>query len=270
MSFEEHAVLRLAASNYSNSAPLIWSFWHGAQREKVVYLPDAAPSKCAEMLRLERVEIALTPVIEYQRINKTLIVPDCCVASKQLVKSVILVTKGDELRLAKTVALDVSSKTSVALTQIIFREFFRHEPEWIAHEPNIEKMLKTCDAALLIGDPALNLDRNKFRVFDIVQLWREFTGHGFVFAFWLVRASAAKQARTIDFAGARDEGLEKIEEIMRYYQARVNLTAADFRSYLTQNISYSLDEELKSGLQLYYQLALKLGLIKNSKELTFI
>lgn len=260
----------MAASNYSNSATLIWSFWHGAQREKVIYLPDAAPSKCAEMLGQNKVEIALTPVIEYQRIAKTLIIPDCCIASKHLVKSVILVTRGDELKSAKTVALDVSSKTSVALTQIIFREFFARQPEWIAHEPDAEKMLETCDAALLIGDPALNLDPDKFRVFDIAQLWREFTGLGFVFAFWLARAEAAEQARELDFIGARDEGLEKIEEIIRFYTPQIKLSPANFYLYLTQNITYSLDEELKLGLQLYYKLARKLGLIENLKELEFI
>ena len=262
--------ISLAASNYSNSAPLIWSFWHGSRQSEVNLITDAAPSKCALMLESQEVAVALAPVVEYQRIAETVIVPDCCVASKYQVRSVVLVTKGEDLKCAKTVALDVSSKTSVALAQIIFREFFGRQPEFISARPNIEKMLAKHDAALLIGDPALNLDHHKFRVFDIVEVWREFTGCGFVFAFWLACREATEQARKIDFAAARDEGLQKIEEIMRFYVPQVNLPTSDFHCYLTENITYSLDAELLEGLQLYYRLASKLGLIPELKSLNFL
>lgn len=261
---------RLAASNYSNSAPLIWSFWRGARRNEVEYLPDAAPAKCAEMLRENLVDAALTPVIEYQRIRETLIVPNVCVAARKKVESVILVTKGADLKLANSVALDVSSKTSVALTRIIFREFLGKTPEFVAHESDVEKMLETADAALLIGDPALRVNRAKYRIFDIVELWREFTGCGFVFAFWLVNQNAVKIIEQIDFAAARDEGLRKISEILDFYQKDVSLERADFEKYLTESIVYTLDDELFAGLRLFYQLAHKHRLIENIKPISFL
>lgn len=261
---------RIAASNYSNSAPLIWSFWKGTKRGEAEYLPDAAPAKCAEMLRKAEVEIALTPVIEYQRIEDAFIVPHVCVGSREQVKSVILVTKGKDLREAKTVALDVSSKTSVALTGILFKEFFECEPKFISHEPDIQKMLDKHDAALVIGDPALRVDRRKYRVFDLAETWREFTGKGFVFAFWLVRKTAAELARKIDFVAARDEALGKIEEIIDFYLPQVALNENDFRRYLTENISYTLNEELLEGLRLYYKLAHRHNLIPDVKPIQFL
>jgi chorismate dehydratase len=261
---------RLAASNYSNSAPLVWSFWHGAKQNEVEYLPDAAPSKCAEMLRQAAVEIALTPVIEYQRIANTVIIPEVCVASNEQVRSVILVTKGDELKNAKSVALDTSSRTSVALTQVIFQEFFSRKPEFVSHQPDIETMLAAHDAALLIGDPALRVDKAKFRVFDIVEIWREFTGLGFVFAFWLARKEALEAARKIDFTAARDEGLAKIDEIINFYSPVVPLERADFHRYLTQNITYHLNQELLDGLQLYFRLACKHNLINALRNLELL
>ncbi|MDQ4123115.1 MAG: menaquinone biosynthesis protein [Acidobacteriota bacterium] len=263
-------MLRLAASNYSNSAPLIWSFWKGLKREEVEYLPDAAPAKCAEMLAAEKVEIALTPVIEYQRIEDVLIVPHVCIGAHEQVKSVILVTKGEDLRDAKSIALDVSSKTSVALTSIIFREFFEREPKFISHPPDVERMLAKHDVALMIGDPALRIDRAKYRVFDVAEIWREFTGKGFVFAFWLAQKNAARQARKIDFVGARDEGLGKIEEISDFYLPHVSLGEDDFRCYLTENISYTLDDELLKGLELYFRLAHKHNLIPAIKPIQFL
>ncbi len=261
---------RLAASNYSNSAPLIWSFWRGSRRTKVEYLPDAAPAKCAAMLKENLVDAALTPVVEYQRIRETLIVPNVCVAAKKQVQSVILVTKGADLKSAESIALDVSSKTSVALTQIIFREFFDKAPAFVAHESDVEKMLETTDVALLIGDPALRVDRQKYRVFDIVELWREFTGGGFVFAFWLANRNAVETVGQIDFAAARDEGLQKIPEILDFYQKDVALERADFEKYLTESICYSMDDELFAGLQLFYQLAHKHRLIENIKPISFL
>lgn len=263
-------MLRLAASNYSNSAPLIWSFWKGSKQAEVEYLPDAAPAKCAEMLQTGKVEIALTPVIEYQRIEDVLIVPHVCIGAREQVKSVILVTKGKDLREAKSIALDVSSKTSVALTSIIFRDFFERSPKFVSHAPDVEKMLEKHDAALLIGDPALRVDRAKYRVSDVAEIWREFTGKGFVFAFWLVRKTAIEQARKIDFVGARDEGLSKIEEIIDFYLPQVSLNENDFRRYLTENISYTLDDELLEGLRLYYRLARRHNLIPEIKPIQFL
>ena len=263
-------MLRLAASNYSNSAPLIWSFWKGSKNREVEYLPDAAPAKCAEMLANGAVEIALTPVIEYQRIEDALIVPQVCVGAREQVKSVILVTKGEDLREAKSIALDVSSKTSVALTSIIFKEFFERAPKFVSREPDVEKMLAKHDAALLIGDPALRVDRKKYRVSDVAEIWREFTGKGFVFAFWLARKTSAAEARSIDFVRARDEGLGRIEEIIDFYLPQVMLGRNDFRRYLTENISYTLDDELLEGLQLYYRLAHKHNLIPAIKPIQFL
>jgi chorismate dehydratase len=263
-------MLRFAASNYSNSAPLIWSFWKGSRQTQIEFMPDAAPARCAEMLRKSEVEIALTPVIEYQRIEDVLIVPEVCVGAREQVKSVILATGGMDLRAAKTVALDASSKTSVSLTNIIFKEFFARAPAFVSHAPDVETMLESCDAALVIGDPALRIDRARFRTFDVAEIWREFTGCGFVFAFWLARQKFAEPARRIDFPAARDEGLEKVEEIIDFYSRSVALGKNDFRRYLTENISYALDDELLKGLRLFYELARRHDLIRDVKPIQFL
>ena len=66
---------RIAASSYLNTAPLIWSFIHGAQRDAVDLFTDTAPARCAEMLARGEVDAALVPVIEYQRLADVSIVP---------------------------------------------------------------------------------------------------------------------------------------------------------------------------------------------------
>src|SRR5215212_562857 len=146
---------RISASSYSNTAPLIWSFLYGTNRGRFEMILDTAPARSAELLAEARVDAALVPVIAYQTIENVLLVPEVCVGAREKVRSVCLVTKGADLKDVKTVSLDVSSKTSVALTKIIFREFLGREPEWKTAEPDLEKMLAESDCALLIGDPAL-------------------------------------------------------------------------------------------------------------------
>ena len=111
------SVPRISASSYSNTAPLIWSFLYGANRGKYELILDNAPSRSAELLANKRVDAALVPVVAYQLIEGIKLVPNVCVGAQKKVRSVCLVTKGEDLRDVKTVALDVSSKTSVALTK---------------------------------------------------------------------------------------------------------------------------------------------------------
>lgn len=261
---------RLAASSYLNTAPLIWSFQHGTRRDAVELVTDAAPAHCADLLAHEQVEAALVPIIEYQRIAGIRVVSDVCVGSHRAVRSVILVSKHDDLKNVRRVALDASSRTSQALVKIIFREFLNFEPEWESNTPNLHAMLESNDAALLIGDPAMKISPEEFHVFDLASLWHEFTGTGFVFAMWMVRAGAAEAIEDVDLAGARDEGLEHVEQIVSQYENEVLLPREEIRRYLTDNITFNVDESLEKGMRLYFELAQKHGLIEKNKPLQFI
>ena len=230
---------------------------------------DNAPARSAELLRQKRVDAALVPVIEYQRIEDALLVPDVCVGAKERVRSVCLVTKGADLKDVKTVALDDSSKTSVSLTKIVFREFYNFEPNYTESKPNLEKMLSDSDCALLIGDPSLMIDETKYRKFDLAETWKSFTGFGFVFAMWMTTAEKVEVAKAIDFAAARDEGLNHLDEIIANYETEITLTRADFKKYLSENISYTIDDSMHKGLSLYFELAHKHGLIERLKPLRF-
>ena len=275
---------RISASSYSNTAPLVWSFLYGQNRGRYELILDNAPARSAELLAAGRVDAALVPVIEYQRIENALIVPQVCVGARERVRSVCLVTKGENLADVKTVSLDVSSRTSVALTKIIFREFFNTNPEFQSAEPYLDRMLETSDCALLIGDPALMIadsesskfkvqsskSEEQFRKFDLVEIWREFTGFGFVFAMWMTREDKKQNAGKIDFASARDEGLRHLDEIISNYETEISLTHEDFKKYLSENISYSVDDSMQKGLELYFELAAKNELIDRNKVLRFL
>lgn len=231
---------------------------------------DAAPARCADLLARGQVEAALVPVIEYQRIPEIRVVPGVCVGSHSAVRSVVLVSKYDELKNVRRVALDASSRTSQALVKIIFREFLDVEPEWESASPDVQVMMEGNDAALLIGDPAMKILPQELHIFDLASLWRRFTDTGFVFAMWMARAGAVAAISKLDFAGARDEGLEQIERIADQYENEMPLPREEIRKYLTSNITFQIDESLEKGMRLYFELALKHGLIENNKPLEFV
>lgn len=260
---------RLAASHYLNSAPLIWSFIHGP-RINTAELIDAVPARCGEMLSRREVEGALVPVIEYQRIPEILLIPDVCVGSRGNVRSVVLATKKDDLRDVRSVALDESSRTSVTLLKIIFQEFLGIDPEWNEFKPDLDRMLSENDAALIIGDPAMTFLQDDLRIFDMASLWREYTGKGFVFAMWAVREDCIHLINHIDFAAARDEGLRQVEEIVAHYEKQIPLSRDELRAYLTEKITYHVDKSMEQGLNLYFDLAFKNGLIEERKPLRFV
>jgi chorismate dehydratase len=252
----------------------VWSFLYGTNHGKYELILDNAPARSAELLARKRVDAALVPVIAYQFIEDLWLVPEVCVGAKRRVRSVCLVTKDKSPEQVSSVALDISSKTSVALTKIIFREFIGFEPVWKEAEPHPDRMLEIADCALLIGDPALVISdsaslppnaENHLRKFDLVEIWRKFTGLGFVFAMWMTRSKICE----IGFAAARDEGLNHLDEIISNYKSEIPLAPEDFKEYLSENISYSIDDSMQKGLELFFELAVKNKLIKKNKPLQF-
>jgi chorismate dehydratase len=175
-----------------------------------------------------------------------------------------------DLREVRSVALDESSRTSTALIKIIFLEFLGVEPTWSTSAPNVELMLKDNDAALIIGDPAMTFARDDLRIVDMAGLWRKYTGLGFVFAVWAVRNKDSSRVASIDFAASRDEGLERIDEILSHYEREIPLTRDELKEYLTDDITFHIDEPMQQGMKLYFDLACKHHLVEEVKPLMFL
>jgi chorismate dehydratase len=257
---------RISASSYSNTAPLIWSFLYGSNHGKVELILDNAPARSAELLAKDRVDAALVPVIASQFIDGVRLIPNVCVGAKNKVRSVCLVTRGADLNDVRSVSLDTSSRTSVVLTKIIFREFLAREPKWSDAPPSIDAMLQESDAALIIGDPALRLSNDPaYRTFDLAELWHAHTGLGFVFAMWMTRRDRVD----IDFAAARDEGIGHLKGIATNYRD-LGTSEEDLVKYLSENITYRLEESMRLGLEKYLSLAQVHGLIEEYRPLNFV
>jgi len=232
------------------------------------------PSACARALAEAKADIGIIPAAAYAVIPDLVSVPDVAIAAKQAVRSILLVSRVpiDQVR---TVALDDSSLTSVALTKILFAKWLGGPREYVSMQPNLDAMLARCDAALLIGDPALQVDSTRYATLDLAEEWIARTGKPFVFAFWAIRrqALANRDVPTIAnvFKDSRDHGLrrENLEITAQSWAPRLKLPLETIRTYLDRNIHYYLDPPCLEGLELFYRYGGEIGAIPTAPELRF-
>ena len=258
---------RVSVVKYLNTAPLIWGMLKGDQRGKYD-LDFTTPAKCADDLARREAAVGIVPSIEYQRMDGLRVLPGCSIASKGIVKSVLLLSKVP-VEQVKTVALDNSSRTSAALVRVLLQKFHGRPLSVTPADPEPQRMLQQADAALLIGDPALTFDGSAFKVYDLAAEWKKFTGLPFVFAVWAGHEDPGLGRFAADFEASRDYGLGHLDDIAREYAPRLGMAREAVKVYLKENIDYSLDEENRRGLQLFYRLAHEIGLIPEVREIQF-
>ncbi|MBM3771178.1 MAG: menaquinone biosynthesis protein [Acidimicrobiia bacterium] len=274
------SVVRLGAVEYLNARPLAFRL----DRSPRFDVRFDWPSRCATLLHDGVIDLGLIPSIEYLRAPQSAqgerayrIVPDLAVASRGPVASVAIFTTkpiGD----VRSIALDTSSRTSVALTRVLCSHAFGIIPELRQHGPDLPAMLLVNDAALLIGDRALLIESGPLRIgdhevmvekIDLGERWLRATGLPFVYAFWAGRGGAITDEDVRVLQAARDEALTDLETVSaEYFGDEPALVSLGVR-YLRDNIHYSLGEDERAGLTLFYRYAVEVGAVDASDALRF-
>ncbi len=257
--------IRLGAVDYLNARPLV----HGLEaRPDLFTLRFDPPSRCAVLLHENAIDVGMIPAIEYCRGGEYRIVAGMAIASTERVASVALFTRVPVSRI-RTVAADTSSRTSNALLRILCAERFGIEPEFRPMAPDPDAMLAACDAALIIGDPALYLDPAAKRVekIDLGEEWRAMTGLPFVWAFWAGRPGVMSADALGALVEARDAGVAASDAIAAAY-CGPELTALG-QAYLRDNIRYVMGEAEIAGVRRFYELAERHKLIEQAREPEF-
>ena len=244
----------MGAVSYLNTVPLVWGMLHGPQQEDVD-LTFSIPSICAENVEADKIDIGLVPVAEIARQGLE-IIPGVGISATGPVRSILLFSKAPWGKI-RTLAADLSSRTSVQLARVILRERFGAQPQIFSAEPNLTTMLARADAALIIGDPALLLDPAKESTpcLDLAGEWLTLTGLPFVFAAWAGKPGIAVGR------------LQKLTtESYAFGQARLgNIIAEEFKKrqitheladrYLRQHIRFELGAKQMEGLDTFLAMA---------------
>jgi chorismate dehydratase len=288
--------LRISVVEFLNTAPLVWGFTEGPLAGKYD-LSFSVPAACAEALRRGQADLGIIPAIEYQRMDGDMVaLPGMAIASKREVRSLLVVAK-KPIELAKRIALDTSSRSTVALVRMLAAERWKISPEFVDAAPDASEMLRTADAALVIGDPALAISLKMdilagklpsgeqccqgdpddmpvpgfetLFVYDVVHQWRQLTGKPSVLAIWVGRRDVVTPDLVADFLASKKYGQDHIPGIAEAASIKLDLPPGALERYLTENINFDLDDENLSGLQLYFDKAAAAGLIPPPRPVEF-
>jgi chorismate dehydratase len=262
--------IRLGSVNYLNCRPLVHGI--GGEHDPLFRLRFDPPSVCASLLAAGEIDLGLVPTITYANRADDCVVPGVSISSDGPVASVALFTRTPVPEI-RTIALDTSSRTSVALTRILCARRFLIAPTFAPHVPDLASMLAEYDAALVIGDPALLIDHKalgaQIEKIDLGQVWSEMTGLPFVWAFWSGRAHAASPAAVRRLQEARETGVTISDALADAYVAATPQHRDLARRYLRENIRFDLTERMIEGLLTYYREAARLGVIASAPEPRF-
>jgi chorismate dehydratase len=247
---------KVGISTYLNTLPLLYAIKNEIVKSDFK-LYESLPHECSELLLKERYDAALIPSVEYTKGKDDWFIYDgFCIGSRDKVNSVELFFN-KELEDIKTVAIDSSSRTSVILTKIILEEKFELEPEYITMNADLSTMLTKADAALIIADNALNLVKNHDNRLDLAEEWYDFTGLPFVFAFIAGFEQSLSKQDCIALDKSLEYGMSHLPEIIDswYDESTATNSKSFYLDYLTQNIVYNFDDEMKEGLLAFYDYA---------------
>lgn len=257
--------VRLGAVSYLNTKPLVEGL---DERPDLFAVRYDVPAECAALLHEGRIDVGLIPAIEYLR-GDYRIVPDIAITSDGPVASVAVFSRVPVATI-KTLALDISSRTSVALTRILCACKWSIAPRLIPGEPDLRAMLGRADAALMIGDPALEVEAaGEITKIDLGREWQALTGLPFVYAMWSGRDGVVSAAHIAELQAARDRGVAAIPAIARRVAGSDARRAAGVEQYLRDNLKYPLGQREIAGLRRFHALAAEHGLVPGLRALRF-
>ena len=259
--------LRVGAVGYLNARPLTWALDASPGRWAIRY---DLPSVCSSLLHAGQVDLGLVPSIDYLQDPDYRFVPGVGIGSRGPIASVALFSRVP-VEHVTSIALDTSSRTSVALIRVLCRHRFGIEPEFVAHGPDLAAMTAAADAGLLIGDPAFETDHQALGLqkTDLGEEWTAMTGLPFIYAAWTGRPGIVTAADVTALQEAQRAGVHSVDAIAAEYGRGDARRAARAAAYLRDNVKYGLGPDEAAGLQLFLNYAADLGLAPRRRQLEF-
>lgn len=249
--------LRVGAVSYLNTKPLVYRLGELAPE---IDLRFDLPSRLADDLASGQLDVALIPSIECLADPTYTIVSDACIGCCGPVLSVKLLSH-KPMREIRSLALDAGSRASSVLARLLLHEHYGLRPRLESLAFGVDLADCTADAVLVIGDRAIHLPFDSYvECWDLGEQWYRWSGLPFVFAVWVARAETDLVGLDQALGDARDAGVTHFEEIAREEAPAVGLCVERTVSYLRDNLRFHFDTAEKQGLELYYQLAAKLGM----------
>lgn len=253
--------IRVGAVSYLNTKPLVYGIQRSPLLMQHIELTEEYPSKIATRLLNNEIDVGLVPVAIIPLMKEHFIVSDYCIGAVAEVASVAVFSEVP-MNEIETVLLDYQSRTSVALTKVLFNHYWKKNVVFKPANENFIDEIKGTTAATIIGDRALKQRKVSKYNFDLASAWIDFTGLPFVFAAWV--ANKKLDDDFIDaFNKANAYGINHLHEVL----ATTHFEHYDLEKYYTQNISYELTDEKRKGLEKFLLFLAEENTNRNSGEL---
>ena len=244
-------------------------------------LVDGVPTDLNRRMAAGELDISVVSAVEYARDSgRYLLLPDLAISCDGPVRSVMLFSRRPASELTgRNLVVSRSSMTSVALLELLFENVWHSRPHFVPGDAEVRDVVlddaDETDARLVIGDAALVLgssqrDRYPF-VYDLGQVWKEWTGQPFVFAVWVAQRSAEVREALVAHAGliaSREWGLNHLPELARQAQYATGVEYSICAEYLS-GLDYGLSYPHLAGLTEFYRRLVERGRIPNG-TLTFL
>lgn len=236
--------IRVGAVSYLNTRPFLYGIAHSGLNDQIILIEDY-PAKIAEKLLNDEIDVGLIPVAMIPQLTEAHIISDYCIGTKGEVASVAIFSEVpiDQIN---TLILDYQSRTSVNLAKILLKEYWKKEVKFEQATPDFIKKINGNTAAVVIGDRALVQINKSAYMYDLGAAWKQHTGLPFIFAAWV--SNKLLDASFINiFNHANAYGVNHILEVANAIEYNVY----DLTYYYTKNLSYTLTEEKRKGLDLF-------------------
>ena len=248
--------IKISAVKYANTYPFIYGLTESGFEKKVILETDH-PSDCAAKLITGKVDIGLIPVASLPLIKDFQIISDFCIGANGNVRTVLLLSNVP-FEDVRSVYLDYRSRSSINLTKVLAKNFWKREFNWINTSKGFDFLnIGLDEAVVLIGDQCFEFENSYKNKIDLAGEWVNFTRLPFVFACWTAN-KLLEQSFIDEFNDALWLGVNNINAVVEKFGKSGMITGIVLKNYLTQNIDFNFDDEKKKGLKLFLDLMGKL------------
>jgi cyclic dehypoxanthinyl futalosine synthase len=251
---------RALGVEYLNARPL----WEALRNDARVDLRLAPPSELARALAENEADVGLLPVAAAATMGELRLLRNMAIGARGRVRSVAIVAE-KPIHELDAIAIDLSSRTSVVLARLLLARRKLTPRLFGALPKDAIASVGGSTGALIIGDPALDLEERYPHRLDLAEDWFEWTNLPFVFAAWFARPDAISRDQEDLFRIAKQKGLARTDVIAKEHAERSGLDEESLRAYLTESIRYDLGDEELLGLERFWLEGAKAGLLPQTR-----
>jgi chorismate dehydratase len=248
--------IRISAVKYANTYPFIYGLQESGFDKKVILDTDH-PADCAEKLIKGKVDIGLIPVATIPLVKNHHIISNYCIGANGDVRTVMLLSncRFEEI---ETIFLDYRSRSSVALSKVLAKNFWKREFRWMKTSQGFDfKSIEKKEAVVLIGDQCFEYENSYRHNIDLAGEWKRFSGLPFVFASWTAD-KVLDEEFIYEFNEALMSGVNNIDKVVDKFGTTGSIKGNDLKKYLTENIDFDLNDEKKRAMNMFLDLMKKL------------